>query len=242
MLSALALLGAWWLLAAALGDPQILPEPQRVFAKMAELWHADKIQADLMATMLRVAVAFVLAMLAGGVLGYLMGRSQIVNAWLDPWLLVFLNLPALVLIVLCYLWIGLNETAAIFAVTLNKIPLVTTIMREGSRSMQPQHSELAKVYKLSFWSRLRHFTLPELYPAIIASARAGFSVIWKIVLVVELLGRSKGIGRQIHTQFSIFNVTGVLAYALSFIIIIVLIEFLILQPLERRATRWKNGA
>ncbi len=76
------------------------------------LWH----------TLVRVIWAFALAMAIGMALGLAMGRFPKVDRWLDPWLVVFLNLPALVLIVLCYLWIGLNETAAIIAVTLNKIP------------------------------------------------------------------------------------------------------------------------
>ena len=35
-----------------------------------------------------------------------------------------LNVPALVIIILCYVWFGLNEVAAIVAVSLNKIPMV----------------------------------------------------------------------------------------------------------------------
>jgi NitT/TauT family transport system permease protein len=91
-------------------------------------------------------------------------------------------------------------------------------------------------------ARVRHIIIPELLPHLVAAARAGLSVIWKIVLVVEFLGRGTGIGRQIHTQFSIFNVTGVLAYALSFVVFILLIEFFIMQPLERYAARWRQNA
>ena len=54
-------------------------------------------------------------------------------------------------------------------------------------------------------------------------------------------GKITGIGRQIHTQFSIFNITGVLAYTLSFVVLILFIGFLIMQPLERYATRWRQA-
>ena len=64
----------------------------------------------------RVVVAFVLAMLGGGALGYLTGRSARVNAWVDPWVVIGLNLPVLVVIVLAYIWIGLNDVAAVLAV------------------------------------------------------------------------------------------------------------------------------
>lgn len=232
----------WSFLSWFMADPQVLPSPIVVAQKMTELWAKGEIQLHLVDTTIRIAWAFSLAMLLGGVLGYLMGRYPLLNAWLDPWLIVFLNLPALVLIVLCYLWIGLNELAAILAVTLNKLPLVMTLIREGARSASSELRDLAQVFKLSPLHKFRHIILPELLPHLVAAARAGLSVIWKIVLVVEFLGRGTGIGRQIHTQFSIFNVTGVLAYALSFVVFILFIEFFIMQPLERYATRWRQDA
>ena len=241
-ISLVLLILGWQLLAWWIDDFEILPSPLDVVGLSAELWQLGLLPIHLVATIERVFLAFVFAMTIGSVLGYLMGRFTVVNQWLDAWLLVFLNLPALVLIVLCYLWIGLNEIAAILAVTLNKVPLVTTLIREGARCSSSQLRDLAKVYKLSFWQRLRHIILPELYPHSVAAARAGLSVIWKIVLVVEFLGRSDGIGRQIHTQFSLFNINGVLAYALSFVVFILLVEFLVLQPLERRVNRWKTDA
>lgn len=236
------LLLSWSILSAVMADPQILPSPWVVIRKMMELWGSGEIQKHLVDTAVRVLWAFSLAMILGGLLGYLMGRSPQLNAWLDPWLIVFLNLPALVLIVLCYLWIGLNEVAAILAVTLNKLPMVMTLIREGARSASSELRDLAYVFKLSPVARFRHIIFPELLPHVVAAARAGLSVIWKIVLVVEFLGRGTGIGRQIHTQFSIFNVTGVLAYSLSFVVFILLIEFFLMQPLERYASRWRQDA
>ena len=43
---------------------------------------------------------------------------------------------------------------------------------------------------------------PQLYPYLMSSARSGLSLIWKIVLVVELLGRSEGVGSN-YLDFSI---------------------------------------
>ena len=103
---------AFWAAAAALnGDPRVLPGPGTVLPRIwTELIHGDLL-FQLQATLLRVAAAFVLAMSIGTVLGLVMGRRPGIDRWLDPWLVVFLNLPALVVIVLCYLWIGLNEVA-----------------------------------------------------------------------------------------------------------------------------------
>ena len=67
---------------------------------------------------------------------------------LDDWLILGLNVPALVIIILCYVWFGLNEVAAILAVSLNKIPMVAVIMREGARSIEKDYVDVAKFYKI----------------------------------------------------------------------------------------------
>ena len=73
-----------------------------------------------------------------------------------------------------------------------------------------------------------------------AAARSGLSLIWKIVLVVELLG-SDGVGFQLGVFFQFFDITSILAYTISFASIIMAIEFLLVQPLERRANHWRDG-
>jgi len=240
-LSLLGLLALWIVAAALTADPQILPQP---FALIGPFWRetiSGALPYHLGHTLLRVVWAFGLAMSLGLVLGLIMGRFPQIDRWLDPWLVVFLNLPALVLIVLCYLWIGLNETAAITAVTLNKVPQVTATIREGARAFSPQLDAMASVYRMPWTARLSHVLIPQLAPFITAAARAGVAVIWKIVLVVEFLGRSSGIGFQIHLYFQLFDVGMVLVYALSFIAVMLAVEWLALQPWERRVRRWRTA-
>jgi NitT/TauT family transport system permease protein len=91
--------------------------------------------------------------------------------------------------------------------------------------------------------RLRTFTrvyLPQLYPYLMAAARSGLSLIWKIVLVVELLGRSDGVGFQLGVYFQFFDITGILAYTLAFAGVVLLIEGAAMRPLERRLNRWRG--
>jgi NitT/TauT family transport system permease protein len=81
--------------------------------------------------------------------------------------------------------------------------------------------------------------LPQLWPFIASTTRNGLAIIWKIVLVVEFLGRSNGIGFQIHLYFQLFEIGYVMAYALSFVIFILVLEWSVIQTLERRVTRWR---
>jgi NitT/TauT family transport system permease protein len=243
--TALASLGAllllWWLGALIVRDAALLPDPLTIARLIGQEAASGKLAFHLAATLARVAAAFILSMCVGVGLGLLMGRSRCADDWLDPWLIIFLNLPALVTIVLCYLWIGLTEAAAVTAVALNKIPMVAAMIREGARALDPELDAMAKIYRMNAVARFRHVHLPQLAPHIAAAARAGVALIWKIVLVVEFLGRSNGIGFQIHLYFQLFDVGMVLAYALSFILVMLVIEKAALQPWERRVSRWRTA-
>ena len=232
---------AIWTLASQLTErPQTLPAPWVVAARIWSLAASGELWFNMGMTLLRVLASFVIAMTVGTALGLWMGRSRPADHWLNPLLVIALNIPALVTIVLAYIWIGLNEVAAIAAVALNKIPVVTVMLREGARALRPDLDDMATGFRMAPLARLRHVVLPQLAPHIAAAARAGISLIWKIVLVVEFLGRSNGVGFKIHLLFSSFDVAGVLAWSLSFVAIMLLIDMLILRPWEARANRWRH--
>ena len=66
----------------------------------------------------------------------------------DPWAVVTLNLPVLVVVVLAYIWIGLNDTAAVLAVAIAKAPTVFVTIREGARTLDQQLNEVAVMFRL----------------------------------------------------------------------------------------------
>jgi NitT/TauT family transport system permease protein len=169
-----------------------------------------------------------------------MGRSKAVDRYADAWLVVLINMPALVTIIFAYIWIGLNEPAAILAVAVNKLPNVIVVMREGARALDPELDEMATAFQFTWLSRIRHVVIPQLAPYLAASSRSGLSIVWKIVLVVELIGRPNGVGFVLGSAFSLFDMTTILSYAISFIVLMLVIESLLVQPLERRAIRWRR--
>jgi NitT/TauT family transport system permease protein len=238
-LLSLALMLAAWSIAAQLTGPRMLPDPQSVALLVVSEAQSGALAFNLGITLLRVAVSFTLAMALGSVMGLLMGRFRAADSIGDPWLVVLLNLPALVIIVLAYVWAGLTETAAIAAVALNKLPIATVMVREGARSLDRGLDEMAQVFRMSAWAQMRHVVLPQLAPYLAAAARSGLSLVWKIVLIVELLGRPNGVGFEIGTAFQLFDVTRILAYALAFVAVMLVIETFLVQPLERHVTRWR---
>ncbi|GLK73691.1 ABC transporter permease [Ancylobacter dichloromethanicus] len=237
--SLLALL-LFWQVAALWADSRLLPGPPAVFEAMVRATRSGVMPESIAITLARVAASFLIAMTIGSAIGIVLGRSVALNELLGPWVVVLLNLPALVVIILCYVWFGLTEAAAITAVAINKIPNVAVTMREGAAALSRDLDEMAEVYRLPRLRALRHVTLPQLVPFFAASARSGLALTWKIVLVVELLGRSNGVGFELQTAFQLFDVAGILAYALAFTAVVQVIELGLLQPWERRASRWRR--
>lgn len=235
--SLLLFLGLWQLIAATL-ESRLLPTPGVVFSRiLSEL--GGSLIGHLGVTLVRVLAAFGVALLLGSVIGILMGRFRWLDVLLDSWLVLGLNIPALVTIILCYVWIGLTDVAAITAVALNKIPTVIVTVREGARAVDRDLLQVARVFRLSPGRTLWQVYLPQLYPYLMAAARSGLSLIWKIVLVVELLGRSSGMGFQLGVFFQLFDITGILAYTLVFAAVVLVVEALVMRPLERRLTAWR---
>jgi NitT/TauT family transport system permease protein len=241
LISLVALI-ALWQIAAHFANPRLLPSPMAVFATMKSEAASGALFAALAATLARVAAAFLLAMAAGSAIGYAMGRNKLFDRVADPWIVVLLNLPALVIIVLAYVWAGLNEAAAIGAVALNKLPITVVTIREGVRALDARLDEMARVFGFSRLSRLSHVVAPQLAPFFAAATRAGLSLVWKIVLVVELMGRPNGVGFEINIAFQLFDVPLLLAYALPFTAIMLIIETLLVQPFERHVSRWRPRA
>ena len=225
---------SWW------ARSRLFPGPAAVLATLADEAVHGGLLHDLGATLARVAIAFTLAMVIGTVLGITMARSRAMDTLLDSSVVLLLNLPALVIAVLLYIWLGLTEAAAIGAVTLSKLPTVVVTLREGARMLDRDLADMAKSFDLGAWRTLRHVTLPQLAPFFLVASRTGLALIWKIVLVVELLGRPDGIGYAIQVFFQLFDVRRLIAYALAFVAVVLVVEWGVLQPLERRLARWRR--
>ena len=238
-LSLLAFLAVWQGLAVYLNS-NTLPTPETV-AKV--FWLAcvtGQLPFHLGVTLLRLVVSFTIAMILGCAIGIVLGRNKKLDAFFDNWLVIFLNVPALVTIILCYVWFGLVESAAILAVVVNKLPNVIVPIREGTRTLDQDLLDMARCFHFSKRKTLVHVIWPQLHPFVMGATRSGLALIWKIILVVELLGRSNGMGYQLHLFFQLFDVASILAYTIAFVAVIQMIELLILKPLDKKSMRWRQ--
>lgn len=236
----LPLLLVVWQGLAMLMASRFLPSPLQVAVHAFDLALNGRLVEDFAKTLARALAGFTIAMLVGAALGLLLGRVRAADQLFGQWVVVGLNLPAIVVAIICYIWIGLSELALIIAVVINKTPMVITTIREGVRSFLPEYDELARAFRMPLGRRLRLIWLPQLMPFVMAAARTGLALIWKIVLVFEVLGSDGGVGFRVGIFFQYFDMEGILSYTAVFVSMILVVEHAILRPLERRVLRWRQ--
>jgi NitT/TauT family transport system permease protein len=241
ILSFLLLGVAWWLASLTL-PPQILPGPAATFGQLWDNFRAGVLLPQFVVTMLRIIEGFALAMLMGIVAGTLMGLWRRAEGALDLWVMVAMTIPSLCYIIVTFMWFGMNEFSTVLAIALTSFPAIAINVWEGVKNIDNRLVDMSKTFKASRWERLTEVILPQVLPYLMASARFGLGIVWKVAVLAELLGRSNGIGFQLHYWFQLYNMKQVFAWTLFFTLIMLFIELVLLKQLEQRLFGWRPAA
>jgi NitT/TauT family transport system permease protein len=239
LFSVLSLL-AVWLLGSRIFGTTVLPGPVDTFAFIVREYERGALLLHVGATMNRVLIAFAVGMPLGVLLGAIMGFSRRADAMLEAWLVTGLTIPRIIVFVMAYLLLGLNDRAAILALIITIVPTIVAQIREGARALDDKLLEMARAFRRSrrqVWLRI---IIPQLMPYIIGTARTSLALAWKMVVLAELIGRTTGVGYQISFYFQMFNMRGILAYGLTMMLVLAVIDIGVMNGLERRIFRWRG--
>ena len=174
-----------WALLAAFFPPTLLPGPLVVGRRLGELAARGDFWIHLRATIRprrpsASRIAFVVSVGAG----ILMGSRRLAEGVFESWVLVGLTIPGLCWAVLAVMWFGITEMAPVFAIVVVVLPMLTLNMWQGTKSLDRDLIEMARVFRASRGALLRDVVLPQLLPFCLAGARLGFALGWKVVVLV----------------------------------------------------------
>lgn len=240
-LSVLLFLVAWQIGTFVFGS-NLIPGVAPVLAEMSAIAASGLFFTHLVDTLSRVGVGFSLAYGVSIPLGIAMGLDKRVEYLFDIPVLIGISVPGLAVAIIAIIWFGLSELTAYVSVFILATPMIVFNFWQGTKSLDADLLKMAEVFEFSRLSTIRHVILPSLLPHLLAAARFGLALSWKIVVIVELLGLTSGIGFQINNQFQLFSIVGVIAWTLNFTIVMMIVEFGILKTIEKRATAWRGDA
>ena len=237
------LLTVWWTVAALqLISPLFLPPPQQVLAKLltiagpqgfmdATLWQ------HLAASLTRIVLALLAAVVIGIPVGIAMGLSPTVRGILDPVIELYRPVPPLAYLPLMVIWFGIGETSKILLIYLAIFAPVAMSALAGVKSAQQVRIRAAQSLGASRAQVLWFVILPGALPEILTGLRIGLGVGWSTLVAAELIAATRGLGVMVQSAGE-FLATDVVLAGIAVIAIIAFLLELGLRALQRRLTPW----
>ena len=229
-----------WQLISLFFLPVFLPGPLLLLDRVIEVYGAGETYLVVWKTVLRIFQGLVLSMLIGTAIGLAMGMRRDLEAFLDSWIMVLLTFPAICWAFLSVLWFGLSEAAPLLTVLLIVFPFVSMNVWEGTKAVEKSLIDMAHVYKANRRLVVQKVIIPQLMPYLFSALRIALSLSWKIVLVGEAFGVASGVGQRLVFWFEDTRVDMMLAWGISFMIIMTLIDLLVFRLWEKRTFVWRH--
>jgi NitT/TauT family transport system permease protein len=230
--------GAWAAVAAWVDDP-ILPKPYDVLERVIAITLSGEAFTNFASSIGKIAAGFLIAMVAGLVIGFAMGRSPFMTSYFSLPLFVLGNMPGLTYAVFGLLIFGVGAGGPVVVSALVATPFIAINVAEGVRSVDGKLLAMCHAFERNRRDILRHLYLPALATFVFAGVRYGFAMAWKVEALTEVFGASNGVGFMIRKAYQEFQVADMLAWTTLFILAMVLIERG-LAYLENRFFAWRK--
>lgn len=217
-----------------------LPGPFELLERVIEVYGDPATYLVVWQTVLRIFEGLVLSMVIGTTLGLLMGLRRNFEAFLDSWIMVLLTFPAICWAFLAVLWFGLSEIAPVLTIVLIVFPFVSMNVWEGTKAVEKNLIDMGRVYKANRSLMIRKVIIPQLMPYLFSALRIALSLSWKIALVGEAFGVASGVGQQLTYWFEDTRVDMMLAWGISFMVLMVVVDLLVFRLWEKRTFVWRH--
>jgi NitT/TauT family transport system permease protein len=227
----------WWLL--YLIYPRLLPSPASTVNEAIRLVTDGTFFFHMIQSLRRVFVGSVIAMFFSIGVGIYMGTVVMGERFFQPLVVLGLTIPGLMWALIAVMLFGINEFSPYFAVTVTIFPMLVINIWAGVKSLDKELMDMSHVFHFTKWMKISQVILPQLVPNIFAATRYGLGLAWKVVVVVEMFGTSNGVGYQVMKSYQVFNMEGVIAWTLTFVVAMIVIEYGIINFAERRLTAWR---
>ncbi|WP_240032792.1 ABC transporter permease [Micromonospora globbae] len=234
------LLVVWAVVVAATGTPmRIFPQVTDVGSAIADMWASGDLLRHLGASLRRVGVGALLAVATALPFGIALGASPKLAAFFTPLLRFSVSLAGIAWIPIATLWLGYSDQAVIFIVW-NAMFFALTY--NALLGVQQIPIELIRAARSMGTGRLRMFwevLLPGALPSVVTGLRIGLGYGWRGLVAAEIIASSAGLGYALFLAQKSFDTDVVIASMAIIGVLWLLMDRLVLSPLERRTVeRW----
>jgi NitT/TauT family transport system permease protein len=188
----------WWLVTTFGNvDPRFLPSPARVLEAFARLWSTRELLKDTVASLWRVGVGFLLALVLSIPVGVLMGSFATIRALLEPLFGLVRYMPAPAFIPLLILYLGIGEEPKITLIFIGVFFFNSLMVMDTVKFVPKDLIEATYTLGGNRLQTLVQVIFPHVLPGIIDACRINLAAAWQLVIVSELIAATEGLGRRI---------------------------------------------
>jgi len=220
-------------------NPVLFPPPHLVLETGARMLASGELPRHILASLSRVVQGFLLAALAGVLVGTLVGRSRLLENLIEPTLEILRPIPPLAFLPMMVLWFGIGEASKVaFIAYAAFFPIFTTTV-EGIKFVDPLLIRASASLGATEREIFRYVIIPAAIPNIITGLRIGFGLSFFVIVAAEFIAADSGLGYLINDARTFFLVTNMFLGAA----VIGAIGFffnLVLRTLEARFLRWRK--
>lgn len=236
----LAFLG--WIVLASIFPRRLLPYPHQAAIEMYLLFESGVAIPNLLATIQRMIWGFIGSFLVGGALGVIMGINSFGRKFVIPYVIVGISIPAVAYAAITTLIFGYNIVSPVTAVILTTFPYVAINIWKGVENIDQDLITMSDSFEVPFHRVLIRTIIPNAAGPLFAAFRFGLAISWRVTTVAELFSAGNGIGIKLIQAYQYFNYAEAWGWALIFMIMILVIEYGILKPIERRVFEYRPDA
>jgi NitT/TauT family transport system permease protein len=237
LLAVLSVIAVWWVL--YLIYPRLLPGPVSTMREAVRLVSDGTFFFHMYQSLRRVFVGSLVAMFLSVGVGIYMGTVVMGERFFQPLVVLGLTIPGLMWALIAVMLFGINEWSPYFAVTVTIFPMLVINIWAGVKALDKELIDMSRVFHFTPWMKISQVIIPQLLPNIFAATRYGLGLAWKVVVVVEMFGTSNGVGYQVMKSYQVFNMEGVIAWTLTFVAAMIVLEYGVINFAERRLTAWR---
>lgn len=232
-------LAAWQLASMAVGSRIVLVGPAEVACRLAELVLEADFWVSVGLSLGRVAAGFGLAVVAGVALAAWASRSRVVEGLLAPLVGAVKAAPVASFVVLLLMWVP-SRRLSVAVSFLMAFPILYANVLAGVRQTDPALLEMADVFGVSSWARVRTVYAAQVAPYLRAGLSLAMGLSWKSGIAAEVIGLpAPSIGIHLYDAKVYLDTPDLLAWTVVIVALSVGLEALLGRLLDWAQTRWE---
>jgi len=178
-------------------DPLFLPSPGRVFKAGVDLFVELGFTTDILSSVYRVMMGFVIAAIIGVPIGLIMGTFKVAEAFTEPVVGFIRYMPASAFIPLFILWLGIGDVEKIAIIFVGSFFQLVLMVAVVAKNVHKDLLETAYTLGAKRFQVIRKVLLPASLPGIVDTLRIIVGWAWTYIIVAELVASASGIGYMI---------------------------------------------